>query len=329
MSLDLERLENVVISNGKLTARCPACAENGEDSSGDHLFIENEGPGRFGCVVYAGSTGVEHRKRIWALAGVPGDNTSFPAVPHRTCTRASSPKAKPPFPILRQPTDEILEAIRDLREWPAAVGLELLAARGLLWDGDVYDGGAEWPAWIITDSSRKNAQARTFDGNPWMGIGGKKAKSLPGSKASWPIGAADIGDRPFVILCEGQPDFCAALLVVWFENKELVECVAPVCMTGAGNSIHPDALPNFVGKHIRIATHNDLEGQGQEAARRWATQLVTVAAAKVEVIDFGKTGLTKFDGSPIKDLADYATLLNVENYPHVELFADWLDLIRT
>ena len=72
----------------------------------------------------------------------------------------------------------------------------------------------------MTDRSRRNAQARRLDGQQWPSIGGKKpgSKSLPGTEASWHIGAAEIGDRPLVLLCEGQPDFCAVLLVVWFEG---------------------------------------------------------------------------------------------------------------
>ena len=37
----------------------------------------------------------------------------------------------------------------------------------------------------ITDSTRRNLQARRLDGGLWQGIGGKKAKSLPGVEASW------------------------------------------------------------------------------------------------------------------------------------------------
>jgi hypothetical protein len=53
------------------------------------------------------------------------------------------------------------------------------------------------------------------------GIGQAKAKTKPGSHASWPIGAADIGSRPVVIVCEGQLDFCAALSVAAFEKLSL------------------------------------------------------------------------------------------------------------
>lgn len=67
MSLDVNKLENVVeLSNGAKRARCPACAEAGQDRTGEHLRIYPDG--KFGCCVFAGNR--EHRKRIFALAGI-------------------------------------------------------------------------------------------------------------------------------------------------------------------------------------------------------------------------------------------------------------------
>ena len=66
MSLDLHRLENVRDLDEVIQARCPACAEEGGDSSGNHLrFYPN---GAFGCCVHQGDR--SHRKRIFALAGI-------------------------------------------------------------------------------------------------------------------------------------------------------------------------------------------------------------------------------------------------------------------
>jgi hypothetical protein len=213
-----------------------------------------------------------------------------------------------------------MAAIADLRGWHSFVGLELLTQRGLLWRGDVFDDGREWPAWIIADASRRNAQARRLDGGLWRSIGDKKAKSLPGSDPSWPIGAAAIGDRPLVVLCEGQPDFCAAPLVGWFEGLP-VEHIAPVCMTGAGNSIHAVALPLFAGRHVRIAVHADNEGRS--AGERWARQLYHAGATLVDGFHFD--GITKYDGRPAKDLADFATLLDPDAPPIVAALADLVE----
>jgi hypothetical protein len=222
---------------------------------------------------------------------------------------------------LRKLTVGEMDAIACLRGWPYFAGLEWLTQRALLWQGDVFDAGTEWPAWIITDASGRNAQARRLDGQPWAGIGGKKAKSLPGSDPSWPIGADAISNRPFVVLCEGQPDFCAALLVAWYEGLP-TESVAPVCVTGAGNSIHAGALSMFAGKHVRIAVHADSDGR--EAGERWARQLCSAGAVCVDGFHFD--GLTIPDGRPVKDLADFATLLAPDNPPAAHVLTDLVPL---
>jgi hypothetical protein len=72
MSLNVAKLEKVrELAGGIVQARCPACAEGGNDRSGEHLRIYPDG--RFGCCVHPKDG--EHRKRIWALAGdrKPGD----------------------------------------------------------------------------------------------------------------------------------------------------------------------------------------------------------------------------------------------------------------
>jgi hypothetical protein len=67
MSLDISRLQKVKKRGSNIVARCPACAENGADKKGEHLFIRNGG--QFGCVLYPSSAGHQHRQRIFELAG--------------------------------------------------------------------------------------------------------------------------------------------------------------------------------------------------------------------------------------------------------------------
>ena len=69
--LDLDKLEKVHERGGKYIARCPACAEGGNDRKGEHLFIASDG--RFGCVQFPGSDGEQHRKRIFELVGSNGN----------------------------------------------------------------------------------------------------------------------------------------------------------------------------------------------------------------------------------------------------------------
>jgi hypothetical protein len=66
--LDETRLENVVRHGERIEARCPACAEAGHDKSGNHLTVYPSGA--FACVQFPKDQGKEHRKRIFALAGV-------------------------------------------------------------------------------------------------------------------------------------------------------------------------------------------------------------------------------------------------------------------
>ena len=61
-TLDLEKLDNVVERSGKIIARCPACAERGRDSQGNHLVIFDNGA--YSCIV----GDANHRKEIYRLA---------------------------------------------------------------------------------------------------------------------------------------------------------------------------------------------------------------------------------------------------------------------
>lgn len=84
MSLDPTKLEKVKNANGGIRCRCPACAEVGKDKAGDNLFIQPDG--RYGCAAFQDDA--EHRKRIFALAGIPPE-------PMRR-ERERKPTAQPP-----------------------------------------------------------------------------------------------------------------------------------------------------------------------------------------------------------------------------------------
>lgn len=89
MSLDVAKLEKVrELAGGMVQARCPACAEGGNDRSGEHLRIYPDG--RFGCCVHPKDG--EHRKRIWALAGCKLHLSPAASV----SLRLKSPPALPP-----------------------------------------------------------------------------------------------------------------------------------------------------------------------------------------------------------------------------------------
>ena len=67
MIIDILKLENCKKFGNKIVSRCPACQELGQDKTGNHLIIYEDG--RFGCVVYPSGSGTEHRKRIFQLIG--------------------------------------------------------------------------------------------------------------------------------------------------------------------------------------------------------------------------------------------------------------------
>ena len=77
MGLNLEKLENVKHRGSRIIARCPACAEQGHDQKGNHLFIDEQG--RFSCVIYPAEAGKEHRKRIYELIGTKNKKSGVPS----------------------------------------------------------------------------------------------------------------------------------------------------------------------------------------------------------------------------------------------------------
>ena len=170
------------------------------------------------------------------------------------------------LPNLKRGTIEELTTLRVSRGLPAFVALELLHLRGMFYICD-YQGVR---CWILTDPANKNAQVRPLD--PEKAGWNIKAKSLPRSDASWPIGAACIENAEIVLLTEGPPDMLAAATAAWWEtNAEGFDRIGFCCMTGANQSISLDALPLFKDKQVKILIHNDRPGCN--AAKRWWKQL--------------------------------------------------------
>lgn len=201
---------------------------------------------------------------------------------------AAKPKPRPPeqrkpllLPELDNGTHSEIQAIRKARKLPATAPLEILTLhRGLLKFGTVYDGSTPRRAWIITDSKKTNAQARRVDGLPWEKINAK-AKTLPGSRAAWPIGLADAIGRKQVFLVEGGPDLLAAAWIAYDQRPQDLPEIGFCCMTGAANAIPAEALPLFRGKTVTLFAHND--PAGIKAAVKWRDQL-TETRAEVRIL---------------------------------------------
>ena len=90
MSIDLSLLQNVRTSGNKTIARCPACAEMGQDNKGNHLIISEDG--KFACVMFQGASGHEHRKRIFRLVGIKESPKNTISVKHTSQASQDTPK---------------------------------------------------------------------------------------------------------------------------------------------------------------------------------------------------------------------------------------------
>ncbi len=189
-----------------------------------------------------------------------------------------------------------LRAVAD-RRGLSLTGVALASRHGLLW----FASPRGCLSWIVTDAARMNAQARCLDGSLWEHIGDKKAWTLPGSRAPWPIGAREADPFPFVVLVEGAPDLLAACHFIVAEGRE--QDVAPVAMLGATNHIPEDALLFLANKRVRIFPHTDKPGR--DAAVRWTEQLERVGCT-VDAFDF--TGLRCRGGGEVSDLNDLANV---------------------
>ena len=193
-------------------------------------------------------------------------------------------------------TEHDLAALRTLRRLPDTTGLTLAIESRILFFGPVSDGDASHYSWIITDDSRRGAQARRMDGVPWAN--GAKAKTITGTTSKWPVGVANVGTLD-IALVEGGPDLLAAFTAI--SMLGLSEQIQPVAMLGSSNPIHAESLPLFRGKTVWLFPHNDDNLAGLQGAVKWDRAL---RAAHATVIPF--------DFSPypgVKDLNDFVSAL--------------------
>jgi hypothetical protein len=179
------------------------------------------------------------------------------------------------IPALDKGSIEELTKLRVSRGLPCFAALEILYDMGMFGFCHHVHKGSETRCWILSDPAGKNAQVRPLE--PEKAGWHFKAKSLPGSDASWPIGAACIENAEIVLISEGTTDLLAAATGAWWEsNRKGFNKIGFACMTGASQSISSDALPRFADKRVRIFVHND--EAGRKAAVRWWQQLDPYAA---------------------------------------------------
>lgn len=242
-----------------------------------------------------GCSASEAAREFLAMAGVRSGE-QFPPAPVRQ-PQAETAREKPSLPLLDEGLPEERQRLARLRNL-SLEAVEIGVRRGILRFADSREGRA----WVVTDQDRWAAQARRLDGQRWQRLTGQpKAWTLPGSRASWPIGFADAIRRQRIALVEGGPDALAALHHAWASECE--DLVGVVCMIGASCKIPEECLAPFAGLPVRAFVHADQAGL--KAARRWAAQLHN-AGARVSGFDF--TGMRRADGSQVNDLCDMASV---------------------
>lgn len=240
--------------------------------------------------------------------------TFSPTPKRRTYQKPPQKPRKPPsLPELVDGTDELFKAVAESRGvLPDAV--KVAHDSGCIKFGKVCG----FDSWILTDRSGRCAEARRIDRLPFPAsdtLAERKSHAIKGSQKSWPVGL--IPDECFIfphngiLLVEGGPDYLAAFHFICessFSDSPEGMGFVPVAMLGRSQSIHPDALPMFKGRQVRIYPHQDKDGGGMEAAQRWAEDVHKAGADRIDFFTFD--GIHKRDGSAATDLNDAANCHN-------------------
>lgn len=150
------------------------------------------------------ATGLSIKEAVRKFGELAGGTTA-PADRSINSVSTRKPRPLPVLPSMRHGTKAELAQLAELRHVEFDV-VKVADMTKMLqfgqWRGQL--------CWFITDGLH-TAQARRMDGLCWEEFGGAKAITLPGSWASWPIGLKQAVHHPYVALCEGGPDFLAAL----------------------------------------------------------------------------------------------------------------------
>lgn len=192
-------------------------------------------------------------------------------------------------------TEHDLTDLAKLRHLPSVDGLRAAIDHRILFFGPVQDDNATHHSWLITDDSRRAAQARRMDGQPWAN--GGKAKTIHGTEARWPIGSANAAKLD-IALVEGGPDLLAAYTAA--SQLGLIDQIQPVSMIGSGMKIHPEAVAFIANRTVWLFPHDDKNLAGLQGAVDW-TQRLTKAGCTVIPFDFAPYG--------VKDLNEFVSAM--------------------
>ena len=269
MALDLNKLEKVRSSNGKTIARCPACAEAGEDKDGKHLAIFADG--RFACVTHQGDK--EHRRLIFELAGLPDDDAPPPRVAE---SAPKKPAENVDWPVNsdRLAKDETaLARLAAWRGWTADYCRELAQA-GVM---GLHESRVCFP---VADAQGVVIGRHVFQ---WPEMGGIKAWYAPGKNAPLVIGAASLACVRACNVIESQWDALALLHVRGWHGETLDK---PFIVT-RGTSISPTLQTLLAGIETVMLwmQHDEPKGAGKAPpAEEWLSRCVALMPDTVREI---------------------------------------------
>jgi hypothetical protein len=250
------------------------------------------------------------RLQLPALAGTSNDQRPLPKV-----SPSPLPRPLPRLPDLHVGTAIELNTLAVSRNI-SHEAVSLARDRELVHFCDLNDGPELLRAWVLTDRTRRNAQARRLDGDRWHHQWNadakdwllvepehrKKVRGFTNNQASWPVGIEEAGPFHKIAIVEGV-DLLAAFHFLLAEERK--DRVAPVAILGASNRIPEDALALFAGKRVRIFPHVDQNHAGLNAAANWEAQLRPIVE-RIDAFDFA--GLVQSGGADVKDLNDLTNI---------------------
>lgn len=192
-------------------------------------------------------------------------------------------------------SDADIGALAAARRWPESAinGLRLARERGLLFRTNY--GGAR--CYVVTDSARTSAKVRRIDATEVAP--GIKSKCLPGSRASWPLGSAEINYRDNVVLVEGEADQLA-LLSMFVDSSPAGTAVPVVISLAASSSLPPETIV-ILQRARSVTVVGDRDEAGRRAVLRWLGQLQSAGVTSRSLELSASLG-------ELKDLSDLYTL---------------------
>jgi hypothetical protein len=262
---------------GGFKARCPI--HGGQKS---YAFSINEKKQVWYCWSEC-RTGGDVLKLVMMLDGAADAKAAAEILEGRPLTDAERTRPAPVRTELARVVDtRMLPKVPKLylgeeRHWRAVAGLrklfwvsmQMAQVEGCLRFCVAYD----QPAYAILDGTTPcTVQARRMDGGLWFGD--KKVMGVKGNWAAWPVGLAAAMRHPkaTILLVEGTGDFLAG----WDVRQHAID-VIPMAMFGAGQAIHPSALPLLEGRDVVIVEQHD--EAGARAREAWGKQLREEARA--------------------------------------------------